>query len=137
MRKARAYRERHYLDRPALFACIPMSARSITIGELLAAAGLSFDSAVAVRSCVQQWKRWGAVEFVGFAKGRKGMWRRLWKVKQLTEYVESKKAVFLSGECFNHDTLPALDHEAACSKVGSLAALVAQQMAAPQVKGAR
>jgi len=75
------------LDRPALFALLPADGAGMKVSELIAAAALGSEAARAVESCMQEWKRWGAVRMYGRAKrkGRPAGWVRVWTLERFAE----------------------------------------------------
>lgn len=76
------------LDRPALFALLPAIGGGMKVSELLAVARLGPEAQRAVESCIQEWKRWGAVRLRGRAKlkGRPaGLWVRVWSLEHFAE----------------------------------------------------
>lgn len=78
------------LDRPALFALLPATGGGMKVSELIAAAGLGPEAHRAVESCIQEWKRWGAVHLRGRAKLKRqghpaGLWVRVWSLERFAE----------------------------------------------------
>ena len=123
------------LDRPALFALLPATGVGMKVRELIVAARLGPEAHRAVESCMQEWKRWGAVRMLGRArlKGRPAGWVRVWSLKRFHEVRAMQRRARPCGvEPVPRQSRPAapvvlssapMDYGAACRQVRSLGAM--------------
>lgn len=74
------------LDQCAIFALMPQTRPGMTLVDLMLAAGLDDDARGACQSCLQRWKKWGAIRMVSKRSGA-GLWIRTWTTEQLRQWL--------------------------------------------------
>jgi hypothetical protein len=79
------------LDRAAIFTVLPAAPAAITAFGILDVAGLGREYVVALRSCLHEWRSWGAVRSVRHGAGRENLWSRLWTAEELARHVAQSR----------------------------------------------